>query len=236
MAQRTIIFKRSVTPRSFFHIKVMLVYLSPVLGIEIRHDCPARFVDKLLNSLGGIAVGIDGVPDHDLDPSRLHHKASLGQDAPTAIDSHRQDGELAHNCRHESPLFEFLNPSVHRPGPFGKDHDARARGQPVHALVDALDCPGGIGAVEVDVPRGVQRVPEERDLKDFLFDEPAELNAQGGNQREDVVMRLVIGNDDIRLPRGNPRLVFYFRTDKGDGKHGVCPDLRNGEGEIAGTA
>ena len=217
-------------------IKVMLVRFPRVSGIEIRHDCLTSFVDQLLDRIGGIAAGIDGVPDHDLDLSRLHHKVSLGQHSPAAIDRNRQDGDFSQNCHHESTLFEFLNLPVCRPGAFGKHHDARVMGQPFHALVDALDGPGGIGAVEEYVPRGVQRVPENRDFEDFLFGEPAELNAQSGDQREDVVLRLVVGDNDIRLPLDNPRLVFYLRADKGDGKHGVGPDLRKGEGEIAGTA
>src|SRR5208337_3363615 len=87
---------------------VMLVRPPHVPGIEIRHDCPARFVHKLLDGSGGIAVCLDGVPDHDLDPARLHDEVSLGQDAPTAINGYRQDGDLAHDGSHESPLFEFL--------------------------------------------------------------------------------------------------------------------------------
>lgn len=214
----------------------ILVRLARIPGIEIRHDDLTRFVDKLLDRIGGIAVCLDGVTDNYLYLPRLHHKLSLGQHAPTAIDSHRQDGDFSQNCHHESPLFEFLDPAVGGPGAFGKDHDACVMGQPFHALVDALDGPGGIGAVEEYVPRGVQRVPEDRDFEDFLFGEPAELNAQRCHQREDVVLRLVVGDNDIRLPLDNPRLVFYLRADKGDGKHGVGPDLRKGEGEIAGTA
>ena len=49
-----------------------------VLGIQIRNDRLTRFVDKLLSGIGGIAAGIDEVPDHDLDLSQLHDEASLG--------------------------------------------------------------------------------------------------------------------------------------------------------------
>jgi hypothetical protein len=42
----------------------MLVSPPHVLGIEIRHDRLTRFVDKLVNGIGGIAAGIDGVPDY----------------------------------------------------------------------------------------------------------------------------------------------------------------------------
>ena len=67
------------------------------------------------------------------------------------------------------------------------------------------------------------------------FSDPAELNAQRGNQREDVVLRLVVGNNDIRCSLHNLGLVFYFRADEGDGKHDIGPELGKGESKITGT-
>jgi hypothetical protein len=56
-----------------------------------------------LNGIGGIAAGIDGVPDHDLDLSRLHDEASLRQDAPASIDGNRQEGDLPRDGYYKSP-------------------------------------------------------------------------------------------------------------------------------------
>jgi len=49
-----------------------------ITGIEICHDRLTRFVDQISDSIGGIAAGIDGVSDYDLDLSRFHNEASLG--------------------------------------------------------------------------------------------------------------------------------------------------------------
>ena len=48
-----------------------------VVGIEIRNDRLTRLVDQLLCGIGGIAAGIDWVPNYNLDLSRLHDEASL---------------------------------------------------------------------------------------------------------------------------------------------------------------
>jgi hypothetical protein len=100
-----------------------------------------------LNGIGGIAAGINGVPDHDLDFSRLHNEASLGQDTPASIHGNRQDRDLPRDSCYESSLFEFVNLPVGRPGPFGKHHYARVLGQPIDTLVNTLDCPNGMFAV-----------------------------------------------------------------------------------------
>jgi len=49
-----------------------------VLGVEISHDRLTRLIDQLLSGIGGIAAGIDGVPNYNLDLSRFDDEASLG--------------------------------------------------------------------------------------------------------------------------------------------------------------
>jgi len=88
-----------------------------VLWVEICDDNLTRFVDQLLDGISGIAAGINGVPDYNLDLSRLDDEASLGQDAPTTIDGDWQDGDLPRDGYHESPLFEFMNLPVGRSCP-----------------------------------------------------------------------------------------------------------------------
>ena len=124
---------------------------SSVSGIEIRYDRLTRFVDQLLNCISGIAAGIDGVPDDDLDLSRFQGEAFLGQNSPTSIDGNRQDGDLPPDGCYESPLFEFVNLPIGRPRPFGKNHYTHAPWQSIKSLVDAFDGLDCIGAVNEDV-------------------------------------------------------------------------------------
>jgi hypothetical protein len=73
-----------MTPRDSmvpFRVFGLFRSLGYIFGIEICYDRLTRFVDKLLNSIDGIAADIDGVTDYDLDFSRLQGKTPLNMPA-----------------------------------------------------------------------------------------------------------------------------------------------------------
>ena len=104
-----------------------------------------------------------------------------------------------------------MNLPVGRSCPFGKHHYARVLGQAIDAFINALDCLGGIGAINEDVSRGIQRVPENRDFENFFFDEPAELYAQSFEMEN---ARLPVRLNKPATMTGIPRIMVAIATHK----------------------
>jgi len=117
--------------------------------------------------------------------------------------------------------------------PFGKTHHTHPGRQTLKTLLHAPDSRLTIPPVYKDIPGQVKGITEEGHSEDFLFNDPTKLNAQSGYQSEDIIVRLVVGNDDI----GFLGVDLFFEADKGPyaggEEHEMGPVLGQGKAVLS---
>src|SRR3982750_1280664 len=176
-----------------------------------------------------VGGGVVGRPVGDRDGARPDGEAPLPLDGARAADAHRHDGEPALQGEQEAAALEREEGVVQRPGPLGEEDERGLLAQPGGGRGEGLDGGAAVGAVDGDEPPRPQGPAEDGDLEQAALGHHADLPRGGRDQHREVEQALMVGQEDIALPRLQLRRIVHLDACQAGRQHGIRPDPHNGE-------
>ena len=123
----------------------------------------------------------------------------------------------------EQALFERPDRPVLAAGPFREGDHRFSLPDLLRCLLQAFHRLLVILPVDFDVSGTFHGLAEDRDLEEFLLDDPAELSGDVGQDDQDVEIALVVGHEDLRPVHQHVFAADHIHLDAGEPEKHLRP-------------
>jgi hypothetical protein len=208
----------------FFRRRQLLLNSPPDFGDQPISISPT-------NVLGG--YGIAKVNQHSLRPNP---EPLFGQNRKSAAEANGNNGALGFDGKVKTSFFEGLKRAVYSPGALRENDNGSPLAYPGCCQIKAPEGLSAVTSVNGDVASALHAHPEKGKPKKLFFGEPAKLDGEMGEEREDVKLALVIGRKHVSLVGVDVLQPLHSDLHTTCKQHNPAPESTDEVGKIAPTA